>query len=102
MNSPPLMSPTPSPGVGRCQPDAPTGPGGVRDGAVTGMHKIWVQNKPGSPGEEEDVASFDLFLPILLRFEGGFVDDPTDPGGETNKGITMATFRHLGKSEGAH
>jgi len=40
------------------------------------------------------VASFDLFLPMLLRFEGGYVDDPTDPGGETNKGITMATFRH--------
>jgi lysozyme family protein len=39
------------------------------------------------------MASFDLFLPILLRFEGGFVEDPTDPGGETNKGVTMATFR---------
>ena len=40
------------------------------------------------------MASFDLFLPILLRFEGGYVDDPTDPGGETNKGITMAVFQH--------
>ena len=40
------------------------------------------------------MASFDLFLPIILRFEGGFVDDPTDPGGETNKGITMQTFQH--------
>ncbi|HYW38149.1 MAG TPA: glycosyl hydrolase 108 family protein [Terriglobales bacterium] len=39
------------------------------------------------------MASLDLFLPILLRFEGGYVDDPSDPGGETNKGITMATFR---------
>jgi lysozyme family protein len=39
------------------------------------------------------MASFDLFLPLLLRFEGGFVDDPTDPGGETNKGVTMAIFR---------
>lgn len=39
------------------------------------------------------MANFDLFLPILLRFEGGYVDDATDPGGETNKGITMATFR---------
>lgn len=39
------------------------------------------------------MASFDLFLPMLLRFEGGYVDDPSDPGGETNKGITMATFR---------
>ncbi len=39
------------------------------------------------------MASFDLFLPIVLRFEGGYVDDPTDPGGETNKGITMQTFQ---------
>lgn len=39
------------------------------------------------------MASFDIFLPLLLRFEGGYVDDPDDPGGETNKGITMATFQ---------
>ena len=39
------------------------------------------------------MASFDVFLPMLLNFEGGYVDDPNDPGGETNKGITMATFR---------
>jgi lysozyme family protein len=39
------------------------------------------------------MASFDLCLPIVLKFEGGYVDDPTDPGGETNKGITMGTFR---------
>jgi lysozyme family protein len=40
------------------------------------------------------MASFDIFLPMLLAFEGGYVDDPTDPGGETNKGITMSTFQH--------
>ena len=40
------------------------------------------------------MASFDLFLPILLGFEGGYVDNPSDPGGETNKGIAMSTFRH--------
>jgi lysozyme family protein len=39
------------------------------------------------------MASFDLFLPIVLRFEGGYVDNPNDPGGETNMGITMATFQ---------
>lgn len=39
------------------------------------------------------MANFDLFLPILLKNEGGYVDDPEDPGGETNKGITMITFR---------
>ncbi len=40
------------------------------------------------------MANFDQFLPLLLRFEGGYVDNPTDPGGETNKGVTMAAFQH--------
>lgn len=40
------------------------------------------------------MASFDLFLPLLLKVEGGYVDDPEDPGGETNKGITMSVFQH--------
>jgi lysozyme family protein len=39
------------------------------------------------------MASFDIFLPMLLKFEGGYVDDPSDPGGATNKGITLQTFR---------
>ena len=38
------------------------------------------------------MATFGEFFPTLLRFEGGFVDDPDDPGGATNKGITMQTF----------
>jgi lysozyme family protein len=28
-----------------------------------------------------------------LREEGGYVDDPRDPGGATNMGITLATYR---------
>jgi lysozyme family protein len=39
------------------------------------------------------MATFDVFLPMLLQFEGGFVDDRDDPGGATNKGITLKTFR---------
>jgi Putative secretion activating protein len=39
------------------------------------------------------MASFDLYLPQLLKFEGGYVDDPADPGGATNRGITLATFQ---------
>lgn len=39
------------------------------------------------------MAIFDEFLPRLLAFEGGFVDDPSDPGGATNRGITLAVFR---------
>ena len=30
-----------------------------------------------------------------LVFEGGFVDDPQDPGGATDHGITLATFSHF-------
>ena len=39
------------------------------------------------------MASFDTFFPTLLQHEGGFVNDPVDPGGATNKGVTMETFR---------
>ncbi len=39
------------------------------------------------------MASFDRFFPLLLHYEGGYCNHPTDPGGETNKGITMAVFR---------
>lgn len=39
------------------------------------------------------MADFQSFLPTLLKFEGGFVDDPIDPGGATNKGITIGTFQ---------
>jgi lysozyme family protein len=43
------------------------------------------------------MASFDAFFPTLLKHEGGFVNDPADPGGATNKGITIATFRSCAK-----
>lgn len=39
------------------------------------------------------MAKFDLFVPLLKEFEGGFVWDPDDPGGATNMGVTIGTFR---------
>lgn len=39
------------------------------------------------------MADFQTFLPILLQHEGGFVNDPADPGGATNKGVTLKTFQ---------
>jgi lysozyme family protein len=37
--------------------------------------------------------SFDICLAFTLREEGGYVDDPSDPGGATNMGVTLATYR---------
>ena len=37
---------------------------------------------------------FDACLAFTLVQEGGSVDDPADPGGATNMGITLATLRH--------
>jgi lysozyme family protein len=36
--------------------------------------------------------AFHVALPFILRWEGGFVDDPDDPGGRTNKGVTHKTY----------
>ena len=35
---------------------------------------------------------FDDCLKVILRFEGGYSDDPTDRGGSTNHGITQKTY----------
>ena len=32
----------------------------------------------------------------IVAREGGYVDDPDDPGGATNHGVTLATMRRLG------
>src|SRR4051812_11102978 len=37
---------------------------------------------------------FDACLTFTLAQEGGYVDDPADPGGATNMGVTLATYRH--------
>ncbi|KKL99947.1 hypothetical protein LCGC14_1809290 [marine sediment metagenome] len=38
------------------------------------------------------MASFDKAIPTILKHEGGYVNDPLDPGGETNFGISKRTF----------
>jgi lysozyme family protein len=36
--------------------------------------------------------SFTNALPFVLRWEGGFVDHPADPGGATNRGVTQKVY----------
>ena len=42
------------------------------------------------------MAKIELFAPKILRFEGGYVNDPKDRGGATNMGVTLATWRQVG------
>lgn len=37
-------------------------------------------------------SNFDACLAVVLRYEGGFVNHPADPGGATNYGITRAVL----------
>jgi len=38
-------------------------------------------------------ANFQRALDCVLEHEGGWADNPRDPGGATNKGITLTTYR---------
>ncbi|MBQ2189089.1 MAG: peptidoglycan domain protein [Bacteroidales bacterium] len=41
------------------------------------------------------MANAEILKPFLLSWEGGFVNDPDDRGGATNKGVTITTFRSV-------
>lgn len=38
------------------------------------------------------MSDFNLAIPTVLRHEGGYVNNPSDPGGETNFGITKRSY----------
>lgn len=46
------------------------------------------------------MADVEKVIPHLLRWEGGFVNDPDDLGWATNMGVTMATYRAYCRAKG--
>lgn len=42
------------------------------------------------------MADVNKLAPIILKWEGGYVNHPNDKGGPTNKGVTIATWRKVG------
>lgn len=46
------------------------------------------------------MADVNKLVPHILKFEGGFVNDPDDLGGATNKGVTFKTYKLYRKRKG--
>lgn len=46
------------------------------------------------------MADVKKLVPFILKWEGGYVNDPDDLGGATNKGITIATYEHYCRMKG--
>jgi hypothetical protein len=48
---------------------------------------------PAKPSDQQSSARFDACMPFIFKAEGGYSDNPADPGGPTNFGITLETLR---------
>ena len=42
------------------------------------------------------MATIEKLVDFVLKWEGGYVDHPNDPGGATNMGVTIGTVKNLG------
>ena len=42
------------------------------------------------------MAKIENFIPLLLKWEGGYVNDPADAGGPTKMGVTLKTWQAQG------
>ena len=48
---------------------------------------------PAKSADQQGSSRFDACMPFIFKAEGGYSDNPADPGGPTNFGITLGTLR---------
>lgn len=46
------------------------------------------------------MAKIEILAPYIKKWEGGFVNDPTDRGGATNMGVTLSTYTQYCRRKG--
>ena len=56
------------------------------------LHNISIPMDTITKVEKEEMSKFDEIIEGVLKHEGGYVNDPTDLGGETNFGITKRFY----------
>lgn len=61
-------------------------------GRLLGLRWPAAAPPPAASGTAPLDAVFERSLAHVLEMEGGFTDDPYDPGGPTNRGITLAVY----------
>lgn len=101
-----LRIPAGPPGTSR--PSATLSPGGPRDtyekassGGLFGTRPTLPAVRGSSTAGAPDACSaFEEALRIVLRFEGGYANHPSDPGGPTYRGITQKTYDAWRKAHG--
>lgn len=55
-------------------------------------HAVKKEASPGLPDRKAEERGFAAALAHVLEMEGGYTDDPFDPGGPTNRGITLRVY----------
>lgn len=60
---------------------------------------IFLPSTPSQTGTDPN-ANWQRSRAFVARWEGGYVDHPADPGGATNKGVTLGTYTRWRQAQG--